>query len=165
MPFPRRIKLILDKFFMVTDLKDGLKEASSFLHKDLSIDSPSLSLIGFISSLNLSTRLIITHNITKITDINISLCLPTELKNWALKSTFNYIYIIFDIYLRNTCYYILSKLTWCTTCRRKSCCLCLKRTKPTTTSPGTTSKSRKNSERTRAISENEFCNRKALNKM
>ena len=40
MPFPRRIKLIWDKFFMVTDLKDGLKEAWSFLHKDLSIDLP-----------------------------------------------------------------------------------------------------------------------------
>ena len=38
MPFPRRIKLIWDKFFMVTDLKDGLWEAWSFLHKDLSID-------------------------------------------------------------------------------------------------------------------------------
>ena len=40
MPFPRRIKLIWNKFFMVTDLKDGLKEAWSFLHKDLSIALP-----------------------------------------------------------------------------------------------------------------------------
>ena len=52
----------------------------------------------------------------------------------------------------------LIKLTWWTTRSRKSCCLWRSRTSPTTTSPGTTSRSRKNSESTRAISENEFWN-------
>ncbi len=47
-------------------------------------------------------------------------------------------------------------LTWWMTRNLRSCCRCRRRTSPTTTSLGTTSRSRKNSDRTRAMSANEL---------
>ena len=50
----------------------------------------------------------------------------------------------------------LTSGTWETICCRAVCCCCLRRIRPERTSDGTTSRSRKNSERRRAISANEL---------